>query len=115
MSGNPSARSNRTGRSSCAYVQEAASLLTDQLNRSLVTSRDALERDVPGVVEISEGENLVVERPRLLVQSFRALWSDDAVGANAPGLALRHDSSIEAAQMPPLHGLAQPLRLKARR
>jgi uncharacterized protein YndB with AHSA1/START domain len=32
---------------------------------------------VPGVVEIAEGENLVVERPRLLVQSFRALWSDE--------------------------------------
>ena len=32
---------------------------------------------VPGVVEIAEGENLVVEPPHLLVQSFRALWSDD--------------------------------------
>jgi uncharacterized protein YndB with AHSA1/START domain len=32
---------------------------------------------VPGVVEISEGENLVVEPPRLLVQTFRALWSDN--------------------------------------
>jgi uncharacterized protein YndB with AHSA1/START domain len=32
---------------------------------------------VPGAVEIAEGENLVVEPPRLLVQSFRALWSDD--------------------------------------
>jgi len=32
---------------------------------------------VPGVVEIAEGENVVVEPPRLLVQTFRALWSDD--------------------------------------
>jgi uncharacterized protein YndB with AHSA1/START domain len=32
---------------------------------------------VPGAVEIAEGENLVVEPPRLLVQSFTALWSDD--------------------------------------
>ena len=32
---------------------------------------------VPGAVEIAEGENLVVERPTLLVQSFRALWSDE--------------------------------------
>ena len=30
----------------------------------------------PGV-DIAEGENLVVEPPRLLVQSFNALWSDD--------------------------------------
>lgn len=32
---------------------------------------------VPGVVEIAAGENLVVEPPRLLVQTFTALWSDD--------------------------------------
>jgi uncharacterized protein YndB with AHSA1/START domain len=32
---------------------------------------------VPGVVDIAEGENLVVEPPHLLVQSFTALWSDD--------------------------------------
>ena len=32
---------------------------------------------VPGVVDIAEGENLVVEPPRLLVQSFRAVWSDE--------------------------------------
>jgi uncharacterized protein YndB with AHSA1/START domain len=32
---------------------------------------------VPGVVDIAEGENVVVEPPRLLVQTFNALWSDD--------------------------------------
>lgn len=32
---------------------------------------------VPGVVEIAEGENLVVDPPRLLVQSFNACWSDE--------------------------------------
>ena len=36
---------------------------------------------VPGVVEIAQGENLVVEPPQdgrgLLVQSFNAVWSDD--------------------------------------
>jgi uncharacterized protein YndB with AHSA1/START domain len=32
---------------------------------------------VPGVVEIAEGENLVVDPPRLLVQTFNARWSDD--------------------------------------
>jgi uncharacterized protein YndB with AHSA1/START domain len=30
-----------------------------------------------GGIRISEGENLEVERPRRLVQSFNALWSDD--------------------------------------
>ncbi|HEX2128677.1 MAG TPA: metalloregulator ArsR/SmtB family transcription factor [Solirubrobacterales bacterium] len=32
---------------------------------------------VPGVVDIAAGENLEVDPPRLLVQSFNALWSDD--------------------------------------
>jgi uncharacterized protein YndB with AHSA1/START domain len=32
---------------------------------------------VPGVVDIAAGENLVVEPPHLLVQTFDALWSDD--------------------------------------
>jgi uncharacterized protein YndB with AHSA1/START domain/DNA-binding transcriptional ArsR family regulator len=32
---------------------------------------------VPGVVDIAEGENLEVDPPRRLVQSFNALWSDE--------------------------------------
>ncbi|MEZ5077706.1 MAG: SRPBCC family protein [Solirubrobacterales bacterium] len=32
---------------------------------------------VPGVVEIASGENLEVDPPRRLVQTFRALWSDE--------------------------------------
>jgi uncharacterized protein YndB with AHSA1/START domain/DNA-binding transcriptional ArsR family regulator len=32
---------------------------------------------VPGAVDIAAGENLVVEPPRLLVQTFTALWSDE--------------------------------------
>jgi uncharacterized protein YndB with AHSA1/START domain len=32
---------------------------------------------VPGVIEIAAGENLEVDPPRRLVQSFTALWSDE--------------------------------------
>ena len=32
---------------------------------------------VPGVVDIASGENLEVDPPRRLVQSFNALWSED--------------------------------------
>jgi len=41
------------------------------------------EASVPGVVEIAAGENLIVDPPRLLVQSFTALWSEEvkAIGA----------------------------------
>jgi uncharacterized protein YndB with AHSA1/START domain len=42
------------------------------------------EASVPGVFEIAEGENLEVDRPNRLVQSFTALWSDEvkAYGAS---------------------------------
>jgi uncharacterized protein YndB with AHSA1/START domain/DNA-binding transcriptional ArsR family regulator len=33
---------------------------------------------VPGVVDIAAGQNLEVDPPRLLVQTFQALWSDEA-------------------------------------
>jgi uncharacterized protein YndB with AHSA1/START domain/DNA-binding transcriptional ArsR family regulator len=32
---------------------------------------------IPGVVDIASGENLEVDPPRLLVQTFDALWSDE--------------------------------------
>jgi uncharacterized protein YndB with AHSA1/START domain len=32
---------------------------------------------VPGVVDISSGENVEVDPPRRLVQTFKALWSED--------------------------------------
>ena len=41
------------------------------------TTGSSYRSGVPGVVDIAEGENLVVEPPRLLVQAFRALWSDE--------------------------------------
>jgi uncharacterized protein YndB with AHSA1/START domain/DNA-binding transcriptional ArsR family regulator len=39
------------------------------------------QASVPGVVDITEGENLEVEAPRRLVQSFRALWSEEVKAA----------------------------------
>jgi uncharacterized protein YndB with AHSA1/START domain len=36
---------------------------------------------VPGVIDIAAGENLVVDPPRLLVQSYTALWSDEVKAA----------------------------------
>ena len=35
---------------------------------------------VPGVIEIASGENLEVDPPRRLVQSFNALWSEEVQG-----------------------------------
>src|SRR5689334_2660645 len=36
---------------------------------------------VPGVIDIATGENLEVDPPRRLVQTFTALWSDDVKAA----------------------------------
>jgi uncharacterized protein YndB with AHSA1/START domain/DNA-binding transcriptional ArsR family regulator len=38
---------------------------------------------VPGVVDIAAGENLEVDPPRRLVQSFNALWSDEVKAEGA--------------------------------
>lgn len=38
---------------------------------------------VPGVIEIAAGENLEVYPPRRLVQTFRALWSEDVKSEGA--------------------------------
>jgi len=66
---------------------------------------------VPGVVDISAGENLEVDPPRRLVQSFNALWSDDVkaegtsrvtweitpVGDDSVALTVTHDQLREGA------------------
>jgi len=46
------------------------------------TTGSEYRSEIPGVIEIAEGENLEVDPPSRLVQSFTALWSDDvkAVG-----------------------------------
>ena len=49
--------------------------------RSDWTPGSAYRASVPGVVDIAEGENLEVDPPRRLVQSFTALWSDDVKAA----------------------------------
>jgi uncharacterized protein YndB with AHSA1/START domain len=41
------------------------------------TAGSEYRASVPGVVDIASGENLEVEPPRRLVQSFNALWSED--------------------------------------
>jgi uncharacterized protein YndB with AHSA1/START domain/DNA-binding transcriptional ArsR family regulator len=45
--------------------------------RSEWTAGSEYSASVPGVVDIAAGRNLEVDPPRLLVQSFHALWSED--------------------------------------
>jgi len=41
------------------------------------TPGSGYKASVPGVVDIASGENLEVDPPKRLVQSFNALWSED--------------------------------------
>ena len=52
--------------------------------RSEWTPGSSYTGSVPGVIDIAAGENLEVDPPRRLVQSFNALWSDEvkAVGTS---------------------------------
>jgi uncharacterized protein YndB with AHSA1/START domain len=45
------------------------------------TQGSEYESGVPGVIDIAAGENIEVDPPRRLVQSFNALWSDDVKSA----------------------------------
>jgi uncharacterized protein YndB with AHSA1/START domain len=49
--------------------------------RSDWTPDSSYKASVPGVIEIATGENLEVDPPRRLVQSFTALWSDEVKAA----------------------------------
>ena len=45
------------------------------------TNGSHYKASVPGVIDIAEGENLEVDPPRRLVQTFNALWSDEVKAA----------------------------------
>jgi uncharacterized protein YndB with AHSA1/START domain len=47
------------------------------------TAGSSYKASVPGVIDIAQGENLEVDPPRRLVQTFTALWSDDVKSAGA--------------------------------
>jgi uncharacterized protein YndB with AHSA1/START domain len=47
------------------------------------TPGSSYKGSVPGVIDIAAGENLEVDPPRRLVQSFTALWSDEVKSEGA--------------------------------
>ena len=62
-----------TERARCASKLQLRGRHRLRLDRRARSTRSA----VPGVIEIASGENLEVDPPRRLVQSFTALWSED--------------------------------------
>ena len=81
------------------------------------TPGSSYKGSVPGVIDIAEGENLEVDPPRRLVQTFSALWSDEVkaagtsrvtweiepVGEDSCRLRVTHDELPEDAN-PELYG-----------
>ena len=47
------------------------------------TQGSSYKSGVPGVIDIAEGENVEVDPPNRLVQTFTALWSDEVKEAGA--------------------------------
>jgi uncharacterized protein YndB with AHSA1/START domain/DNA-binding transcriptional ArsR family regulator len=81
------------------------------------SSGSSYTASVPGVVDIAEGDNVEVDPPRRLVQTFNALWSDEVkaegtsrvtweiepVGDDSCRLTVIHDQLSEGAN-PELYG-----------
>ena len=71
--------------------------------RSDYTQGSTYEGGVPGVVDISAGENLEVDPPRRLVQSFNALWSDEVKAAGTSRVTWELEPVGESTQLTVTH------------
>ena len=58
---------------------------------------------VPGVIDIAAGENLEVDPPRRLVQSFNALWSDDVRAAGTSRVTWEIEQVEDSCQLTVTH------------
>jgi uncharacterized protein YndB with AHSA1/START domain len=67
------------------------------------TPGSSYEGSVPGVVDIAAGENLEVDPPRLLVQSFNALWSDEVKGAGTSRITWEIEAVGDSCQLRVTH------------
>ena len=67
------------------------------------TSGSQYRSGVPGVIDIAEGENLEVDPPRRLVQSFTALWSDEVKSAGASRVTWEIEQVEDSCQLTVTH------------
>jgi uncharacterized protein YndB with AHSA1/START domain len=58
---------------------------------------------VPGVIDIASGENLEVDAPRRLVQSFNALWSDEVKAAGTSRITWEIEQVEDSCQLTVTH------------
>src|SRR3954469_9872852 len=67
------------------------------------TEGSSYSSSVPGVVDIAQGENLEVDPPRRLVQSFNALWSDDVKAAGTSRVTWEIEQVEDSCQLTVTH------------
>jgi uncharacterized protein YndB with AHSA1/START domain len=63
---------------------------------------------VPGVVDIAAGENVEVDPPRRLVQSFTALWSDEVKGEGASRVTWEIEQVADSCRLTVVHDQLRP-------
>ena len=68
----------------------------------------AYRSSVPGVVDIAAGENLEVDPPRRLVQSFQALWSDEVRAAGTSRVTWEIHPVGDSCQLTVIHDQLAP-------
>ena len=76
--------------------------------RSDWTPGSSYEAGVPGVVDIAAGENIEVDPPRRLVQSFTALWSDEVKAAGASRVTWEITPVRDSCQLTVIHDQLAP-------
>jgi uncharacterized protein YndB with AHSA1/START domain len=67
------------------------------------TPGSSYEAGVPGVVDIAAGENLEVDPPLRLVQSFNALWSDEVKAAGTSRITWEIHPVGDSCQLTVIH------------
>ena len=63
---------------------------------------------VPGVIDIAEGENLDVDPPRRLVQTFTALWSDEVREEGASRVTWEIEPVGDSCRLTVIHDQLRP-------
>ena len=63
---------------------------------------------VPGVVDIAAGENLEVDPPHRLVQSFKALWSDEVKGEGTSRVTWEIEQVEDSCRLTVVHDRLRP-------
>jgi uncharacterized protein YndB with AHSA1/START domain len=72
------------------------------------TTGSEYKAGVPGVVDIAAGENIEVDPPRRLVQSFTALWSDEAKAEGQSRVTWEIEQVADSCRLTVVHDQLRP-------